>query len=174
MGFFSKTLKIVTPLAVVASVSAGIMTVRDVKYRGTDEQKVMPANPTAGDIFWAFGRNFGKSIAWGFRQTGEFIKGAYDGLWEDSPPAPSRYEPNKDRSAPRKSSLMPRATDPVATLPEASPRPVASLPGVPGLVHSFRLESAPVPSAMPLLPTLAENILKNNAQTKNVQPLEIT
>ncbi len=169
MGFFSRALKIATPLAVAAGISAGIMTVRDVEY------KVLPRDPGASDIFLAFGKNFGKSIAWGFYQTGQFIKGAYEGLWKDEPaPRPEPKYRLNDGSVPRRNSLVAPAIDPVAAVPGASGRPVAGLCGVPGLVHSFRIESGPAPSCTHLLPASISHIVDNRPQTKTPQPLEIT
>ncbi|HRC25862.1 MAG TPA: hypothetical protein PKX87_00330, partial [Alphaproteobacteria bacterium] len=119
MGFFSKTSKIATSLALVAGIAAGVMTVRDVKY------ETLPRNPTAADIFMAFGKNFGKSIAWGFQQTGQFLKGAYNGLWEGEPaPRPEPKYRFNDGSAPRRNSSVAPAIDPTASLPEASSRSV--------------------------------------------------
>lgn len=141
--------------AALTTVSSAVMTVRDVEY------KRLPRDPSASDIAVAFGQNFGRSIAWGFRQGGLFIKGAYEALWEGEQPSPQKNG-NK-----RSSVLAP--SDPVAS----SARP----PEGSGLIHTFRIEAGNADRNAHLLPGPALCILKNNPENRpfveKPQPFEM-
>lgn len=154
MGFVSKSLKTLAGLTAAFSLVGGVMTLQDI------EKKIIPPKAETSTIVFAWGRNVGTAVLWALGQGGEFFKGLYKGLSEDTSEEPL---PSKKKT----SSVLPKANEGVSQA-----RPETGV--FPGLSYVFTIESGPdTRVSAPLLPSETAYILKNKAAPERPQSFDI-